>query len=262
MKVVVVGARLVGAAIGMLVVVPSAVLWLVEMGKAGSWTWLPACLALVAGLAGCAAALLWWPHRRVRVVAGLSALAWGTLAVSFAYWPGVTTRAEIRDAYERVDHVDTVVDPTIWELGGAWCAPGFRSVLGCPRLSAGYLVSEGEGEAVVRAMEEVGFKLVGEAEGRPIKGYDLPGSGSTGLGSRYWLKDEEIRIQVTVISDELLEGQLPGPDGLTAYFPSTTERVDVEITDAENPQRLGIPDELGFWAPYASLDDMQPPADW
>ena len=52
MKVAAVCARIVGAVIGVLLV-PSAVLWLVEVGVAGSWKWLPACLVLVAGLAGC-----------------------------------------------------------------------------------------------------------------------------------------------------------------------------------------------------------------
>lgn len=261
MKVAAVCARIVGAVIGVLLV-PSAVLWLVEVGVAGSWKWLPACLVLVAGLAGCGGAALWWPHKRMRVLAGVTALAWGTLAVSSAYWPAVTTRGEIRSAFDRVDYDDAVVDPTVWELGAAWCTPMDHSVIGCPRLTVDYLVSEGEGDAVVRAIQGAGFRLLGEAEGQPVESFDLPGSGSTGVGSRYWLKNGDIRIEVTVISDQQLAGPVKGLPDVTVYIPSTTERVEVEFTDGANSTRLEIPDELGFWSPDASLDNLQAPVDW
>lgn len=265
MKKVAVGARVVGACVGAVVLVPVAVARLVEIGVAGTWRWLPACLVLVAGVAGCAAAALWWPHKRLRVAAALAALAWGTVAVSSAYWPSVTTRGEVRAAFDRVHYEDSVVDPTVWELGPAWCTPADPTVMGCPSLSVGYLVREGEGDAVVAALEEADFQLLGKAE-RPVEDFDYPASGSTGVGSRYWLADDGMRVVVTVISDQLaarpLEG-LEGPDGpdIMAYYPSSTERVEVEIRDAEDRTRLDLQD-LGFWAPDASLDDLQPPAGW
>lgn len=261
MKVTAVCARLVGAVVGVLLV-PSAVFWLVEVGAAGSWRWLPACLVLVAGLAGCGATALWWPHKRMRVLAGVAAVAWGTLAVSAAYWPAVTTRGEIRSAFDRVTYDDAVVDPTVWELGAAWCAPMDRSMIGCPRLTVDYLVSEGESDAVVRAIQGGGFRLLGESEGQPVEGFDLPRSASTGVGSRYWLKNGDIRIEVTVIRDQQFAGPVTSLPDVTTYTPSTTERVEVEITDAANPTRLEISDELGFWSPDASLDGLQPPAGW
>ena len=144
MKVAAAAARVVGSSIGALVLVPLAVLWLVETGVAGAWRWLPGCVVLVAGLAGGSALALWWPRRRMRVVAGLAALVWGTVAMSAAYWPAVTTRAEVREAFDRVGYDDALVDPTVWELGADWCVSvsptgrtgrtgGARSSTGCRR---------------------------------------------------------------------------------------------------------------------------------
>lgn len=261
MKVVAASARILCSAIGALILVPLSVVWLVEIGFAGAWKWLPGCAVLVAGLAGCSAAALWWPRRRMRAAAVLAALAWGTVALSAAYWPGVTTRAEVREAFDRVSYDDGLFDPTVWEHGAAWCAFGSPSLLGCPRLSADYLVDEGEGEEAVRALEEAGFELVGEARPEPVENFDHPGSGSIGVGSRYWLEDGGMRVEVTVISDRDVAVPMEGMDGVTMLFPTSTERVSLEFSDAENSAQLEI-DDLGFWSPDGSLDDLQPPPGW
>jgi hypothetical protein len=263
MKVAAAAARVAGSSIGALVLVPLAVLWLVETGLAGAWKWLPGCVVLVAGLAGCSALALWWPRRRLRAAAALAALAWGTVATSSAYWPGVTTRAEVREVFDRVGYDGGLVDPTVWELGGAWCAFGSRNVLGCPRLCADYLVGRGESEEVIRALEDAGFQLVGESRPQPVENFDLLNQDAVAVGSRYWLKNGGMRVEVTVISDQEMAVPVQGMEDLTAYVPSTTERVSVELSDAKNPHRLldNIAD-LGFWSPDASLEDLQPPPGW
>lgn len=263
MKVAAAAARVVGSSIGALVLVPLAVLWLVETGVAGAWRWLPGCVVLVAGLAGCSALALWWPRRRMRVVAGLAALVWGTVAMSAAYWPAVTTRAEVREAFDRVGYDDALVDPTIWELGADWCVSGSPALLGCPRLSADYLVDEGGSEDVLRALEDAGFELVGESGPQPVEDVDLPMSGSSGVGSRYWFVHGGMRVEVTVISERVLTAPLQGTIGGTIHVPTSTERVSLEVFDAENPHQL-LDDitELGFWSPDASLEDLQPPPGW
>jgi hypothetical protein len=261
MKVAAASARIVCSAIGALVLVPIGVLWLVEIGVAGAWKWLPGCAVLIAGLAGCAAAALWWPRGLMRVTAIVAALVWGTVALSAAYWPAVTTRAEVREAFDRVNYDDGLFDPEVWEHGAAWCAFGSPHVLGCPRLSADYLVDAGESEDVIRALKEAGFELVGEPQSRPVENFDHPGSGSIGVGSRYWLKDDGMRVEVTVISDRDLAVPMEGMDGVTMLVPSSTERVSLEFSDAENSSQLGI-DGLGFWSPDASLEDLQPPPGW
>ncbi len=261
MRVVVASARIVGSILGTLILVPGAVLWLLEMGVAGSWTWFPVCLVLVAGLAGCFAAALWWPNRAMRLVAGCTALVWGAVALSVPYSPAVATRVEIRAAYDRVRYDEALVDPTVTELGPTWCGAGLTTVMGCPWLSADYLVDEGEGTDLVRALEDAGFELVGASQRRPLKDVDFPGSGSRALGSKYWLRGHGMRLAVTVISDQ--EVALPtGDDDITAYVPSGTERVSVEMSDAEHAQRLGVPDNLGFWTPDAGLSDVGPPPGW
>lgn len=261
MKVAAVVARVVGSAIGALVLVPLAVLWLVEVGVAGAWKWLPGCVILVAGLAGCAAVTLWWPRRRMRVRGALAALAWGTVAMSAAYWPGVTTRAEVREAFDRVDYDGGVVEPTVWELGADWCVSVSPDLLGCPRLSADYLVDAGGGEDVIRALQDAGFRLVGGTGPRPVEDVDLPMSGSTGVGSRHWLADDAMRVEVTVISERMLSAPMQGMDDGTVFVPTSTERVSLEFFDAENPHQLDI-SGLGVWTPDASLEDAQPPPGW
>lgn len=263
MKVVAAAARIVGSGIGALILVPLVVVWLVEVGVAGAYRWLPGCLVLVAGLAACSAAALWWPRRRRRMTAAIAALVWGTVVLSAAYWPAVTTRAEVREAFDRVGYDGGLVDPTIWELGGPWCAFGSRSLLGCPRLSADYLVNEGESEDVIRALEDAGFQLVGEIQPRPVRNFDLPGSGSIGVGSRHWLKNDGMRVEVTVISEREMAVPMQGTDDGTIHVPTSTERVSLEFSDAANPHQL-LDDiaELGFWSPDASLEDVQSPPGW
>ncbi|MBD3927019.1 hypothetical protein IEZ26_20530 [Nocardioides cavernae] len=262
MKLLVASARILGSCIGALLV-PLTVIWLVEIGVAGAWKWLPGCAVLIAGLAGCSAAALWWPRALMRATAVVAALVWGTVALSAAYWPAVTTRAEVREAFDRVGYDGGIVDPTIWELGGSWCAFGSRSLLGCPRLSADYLVNEGESEDVIRALEEAGFELVKGARPRPVESFDHPGSGSMGVGSRYWFKDDGMRVEVTVIDDQDMAVPMQGMNDLTAYVPTSTERVSLEFSDAANPhQLLDNIAELGFWSPDASLEDVQPPPGW
>ncbi|NPD03364.1 hypothetical protein HN031_01530 [Nocardioides sp. zg-1308] len=262
MKVVAMSARIVASAVGALVVVPVTVLLLLEGEVAGSWTWLPLCVVLVAGLSGCIATGLWWPHRRMRVLAGVVAFAWATVALSVAFWPMVATRAEVRAAFDRVDYGGGIGDPTIFELGPAWCAPGFTSVLGCPRMSVDYLVDEGGGADVLRALEEAGFDRVGEPRQREIEGFDFPGSRSAALGTRHWLVGDGVRVEVTILSEREHAGPVPGPDNATMFVPTSTERVSLELSDAENSARLEIPDDLGFWSPHAPLDELQPPAGW
>ena len=263
MKVAAALARIIASGFGALVLVPLAVLWLVETGVAGAWKWLPGCVLLVAGLAACTAMALWWPRRRMRVPAGLAALAWGTVAVSAAYWPAVTTRAEVREVFDRVGYDDGLFDPTIWESGAGWCAFGSPSLLGCPRLSADYMVNEGDSENVIQALEEAGFTLVGESRPQPVENFDLPLSGSFGVGSRHWLEDGGMRVEVTVISDRVLAAPMQGADTGTIHVPTSTEQVSLEIFDAENSdQLLDNIAELGFWSPDASLEDMEPPPGW
>ena len=263
MRMVAASARTVGSILGTLVLVPGAVLLLLDMGVAGSWKWFPVCLALVAGLAGCIAAALWWPKRRMRLLAGGTAVIWGVVAVGVAYSPAVATRTEIRAAFDRVHYDDALVDPYVAELGGAWCGAGFTSFLGCPWLSVDYLVDEGEGIEVVRALEDAGFEMVGEPQRRPLEDVDQPGSGSTAIGSRYWLKGNGMRLEVTVVSEQELVLPSSFKEDVTAYVPSGTERVSVEMSDARNAEQLGFdPGDLGFWTPDAGLSDVEPPPGW
>lgn len=263
MKLAATVARVVASLVGALVLVPLGLLVLMETGVAGAWRWLPGCVVLVAGLAGCSALALWWPRQRMRVGAVLAALVWGTVATSAAYWPGVTTRAEVREAFERVDYHAGFGDPTIWELGGDWCAPGSTHPLGCPRLTADYLVDEGGSEDVLEALEDAGFVRVGEAGPLPVEDFDLPLSGSVGEGTRYWLMDGRLRVEVTVVSDRMLASPLQGTLGGSIQVPTSTEEVSLELFDADNPHRL-LDDitELGFWSPDASLEDLEPPPGW
>lgn len=263
MRVAAVSARIAGSILGALILVPGTVLCLLDMGVAGSWKWFPACLVLVAGLAGCLAAALWWRRRRMRLVAACTAFIWGVVALGVAYSPAVTTRTEIRAAFDRVHYDQALVDPYVDELGGTWCGAGFTDFGGCPWLSVDYLVDEGKGMEVVRALEDAGFEMVGEPQRRPLEDVDQPGSGATAIGSRYWLKGNGMRLEVTVISEQELVLPRGVEEDITAYVPSGTERVSVEMSDANNAQRLGADiGDLGFWTPDAGLSDVEPPPGW
>ncbi|QBX55986.1 hypothetical protein EXE58_11285 [Nocardioides seonyuensis] len=257
-------ARIAGSILGTLILVPGTVLCLLDMGVAGSWKWFPACLVLVAGLAGCLAAALWWRRRRMRLVAACTAFIWAVVALGVAYSPAVATRTEIRAAFDRVHYDQALVDPYVDELGGTWCGAGFTDFGGCPWLLVDYLVDEGQGMEVVRALEDAGFEMVGEPQRRPLEDVDLPGSGLSAMGSRYWLKGNGMRLEVTVISERAVAVALPvgGEEGITTYVSPATERVSVEMSDAKNAERLGGSDDLGFWTPDAGLSDVEPPPGW
>lgn len=260
MRVVVTIARTVGTVVVALLV-PVAVLLLLDAGVAGSWAWFPACLALVAGVAGCAAAALWWTRRRMRVVAGLAVMAWGIVAVGAAYSPLVATQAAIRAAYDRVEYDGALFDPYVWDLGPTWCGAGMTSVLGCPHLSVDYVVPAGDGEDVVQALQDAGFELLGEAGPRPVDDLDLLGTDSSSMGTRYWLRGEGMRLEVTLIGDGVVTQPLDGVDTSTSV-PTGIETVRVDITDARHSRQLEIPDDLGLWDPSASLEDLAPPPGW
>ncbi len=146
--------RLLVAGAAALVAVPWVVSGLTVRGVAGSWFWLPACVALVSVTAGGAALALWEDHPWRRPMAAAS-FAWAAFILALVYLPGSVTPASLERAVEQIDYPSDA-DP---EVDEDYCLP-WESRWSCPSLRKVFTV-KGKAEAteVLTAIEDAGFEL-------------------------------------------------------------------------------------------------------
>jgi hypothetical protein len=226
------GWRLLIAVFATLVLVPAAVLLLVNWGLAGSYLWLPVCLGGVAVLAGLGAFALWRRYPKMRVASGGAALVWSALVLSVAYWPVIVTRAEVNAAF---GHIRYDGDPAVWRLGQPWCLQGDSGLPGCPRLHAHYFVRDGEGQKVLRAVEDAGFRLISTPPQQPqeVK-HGSPGQ-TVGLAWLYEYEGHGMRLEATLETDRESASPVANVPGATEYRPLGGETVTIHIFDPRTP---------------------------
>jgi hypothetical protein len=224
LKVVAMSTRVLVAAIAMLVAVPMAVRALMNTGMAGSWAWLPVCLLAVPGLAGVCALLLWWPHRRMRVVSVALTLVWATLVLSATYWPNALTRAELEAGIARIDYESRFPSET-W---GDSCLP-WEMTWSCPTLTQSYRVDDGQAHEVVAAVKAAGYEPVGPRRSVPATDVGPVGVRIEGTAWEQDFQGHGLRMLVEVVTDREYVQKLS--DSASMFLHAEGETVDISLYD-------------------------------